>query len=77
MQPNLHSKIAKQLAEETGLPVEDISYDDDLIAFNLDSLALLTLAHELELEVGFEIDPAVFTEFNTINRLTEWISRQQ
>jgi acyl carrier protein len=70
--------LQQKIAEETGLPIADIAYDTPFEQFSMDSLSVITLAYELESFTGKEtIDPSVFSEFNTINKLTAWLEQQK
>jgi acyl carrier protein len=69
--------LQKQIAEESGVAMEQISCDDDFENFRLDSLSLVSISYELESRMNIEISPTVFSEFNTINKLTEWIDNQK
>ncbi|MEM9053579.1 MAG: acyl carrier protein [Bacteroidota bacterium] len=66
-----------KLAEESGLKIEEISPDESFEEMNLDSLALVSLAYDLEQVTEMEINPTAFTEYDTINKLTEWIRSQK
>ncbi|MDY8137646.1 acyl carrier protein [Aquimarina sp. 2201CG5-10] len=70
--------LQEKIAEETDLSIEDVSCDAEFIDFNMDSLSTLTLAFDLEslLDIG-EIDPTLFSEYNTINKLVSWIENQK
>ncbi|TSE08640.1 acyl carrier protein [Aquimarina algiphila] len=70
--------LQEKIAEETELPIEEISCDIEFTKFNMDSLSVLTLAFDLEskLNIG-EIDPTLFSEYNTINKLVTWIENQK
>lgn len=70
--------LQERIAEETELPINEISCDLEFENFNMDSLSTLTLAFDLEskLEIG-EIDPTLFSEYNTINKLVSWIENQK
>jgi len=69
--------LQTQIAEEAGIAVNEVSCDEDFENFNLDSLSLVSISFELESRVDLEISPSVFTEFNTINKLAEWVSNQK
>lgn len=70
--------LQQKIAEEAGLPAPEITYDTPFDQLALDSLSVITLAYELESYTGKEsIDPSVFSEFNTINKLTEWLEQQK
>ncbi len=70
--------LQEKIAEETELPITEISCDTEFNDFNMDSLSMLTVAFDLETILDIEeIDPSVFTEYNTINKLVEWIEQLQ
>lgn len=63
----------EKIAEESGTPIENISINQTFDNFNLDSLSTVTLAYDLEMELGLDIDPTIFYEFDTIEKLVEKI----
>jgi acyl carrier protein len=69
--------LQQKIAEESGQPLEEILYDTEFSNFKLDSLSIVTLAYELESMLNIELSPTAFTEFNTINKLAEWIQSQK
>jgi acyl carrier protein len=71
------SWLQNQIAKESGVSVEEISCDEDFENFKLDSLSFVSISYELESQVDLEINPTVFTEFNTINKLAAWIHTQK
>ncbi|WP_074408002.1 MULTISPECIES: acyl carrier protein [Aquimarina] len=75
---NIKLWLQEKIAEETELPINEISCDLEFINFNMDSLSILTLAFDLEskLNIG-EIDPTLFSEYNTINKLVTWVENQK
>ncbi len=75
---NIKLWLQEKIAEETELPIDEISCDIEFIKFNMDSLSILTLAFDLEskLNIG-EIDPTLFSEYNTINKLVTWVENQK
>lgn len=69
--------LQTKIAEEAGMQVEEIALDAPFESFSLDSLSVITLAYELESFTGKDsIDPSVFSEYNTINKLSEWVNQQ-
>ncbi len=66
--------LQEKIAEEAGVEPDEISCEEEFNQFDLDSLALVSLSFELETLLNREISPTVFTEFNTINKLEEWVS---
>jgi len=73
----LREWLRNQIAEEAGVPAQQISFDHDLTTFRLDSLSLVSVSFELESLTKVPVHPAIFSEFNTINKLTEWIISQK
>lgn len=72
--------LQEKISEETDIPFDEISFDINFESFNMDSLAILSITFELEEYLSREevqIDPSVFSEFNTINKLTVWIEQTQ
>jgi acyl carrier protein len=63
----------EKIAEESGTAIENIKTDQTFDNFNLDSLSTVTLAYDLEKEIGIDIDPTIFYEFDTIDKLVEKI----
>ena len=68
--------VQKIIAEESGMEIDDVSYDEDFKNFNLDSLSLVSISFELESQIKREINPTIFFEFNTINKLAQWVESQ-
>lgn len=70
--------LQEKIAEESGLQLQQVPFNKEFEEFKLDSLSLISLAFDLEKQIGVdEIDPTVFTEYNSINKLAEWIERKQ
>lgn len=69
--------LQNQIAEESGIPVDEVSCDEDFANFKLDSLSLVSISFELGSRVNMEVSPTLFTEFNTINSVVEWIDNQK
>lgn len=63
----------QKLAEETGQKQTEISLDSPIEEYRLDSLSSISLTQDLEDLVGFYIEPNIFSEFETINDVIEWI----
>jgi acyl carrier protein len=67
-----------KIADESGLEEKEIDANEPIENFNLDSLSSISIAFEIEKEFNLEeINPTVFTEYNTINKLSEWIQNQK
>ena len=70
--------VTELLSDETGVTVQEISADEKFENMNMDSLAVVSLAFELEKRTGIaEIDPSVFIEHNTVNKLALWVESRQ
>ena len=69
--------LQSKIAEESGVPVNEISCEEDFENFQLDSLSIVSISYELESQLNMEISPTAFSEFNTINKLAAWINSQK
>ena len=63
----------KKLADELGKKQTEISLETPIEEYHLDSISLVSLSQDLEDFVGFYIEPTIFSEFETINEVIEWI----
>jgi acyl carrier protein len=61
--------LVQKIAEESDIDPETIKTDVPIESFNLDSLSMITLSYDLETVLGKEIDPTVFWQHNTIDKL--------
>ncbi|UTA67851.1 acyl carrier protein [Emticicia sp. 21SJ11W-3] len=66
-----------KLAEELGKTPNEISLSIPIEQYHLDSISLVSLSQDLEDFVGFYIEPTIFSEFETINEIIEWILSRQ
>ena len=69
----LKNWLVQKIAEESDLQPEAINTNAPIESFNLDSLSMITLSYDLETALGKEIDPTVFWQHNTIDKLAEVI----
>ena len=69
--------LLEKLAEETGVEIESISTNQQFESMNLDSLSLLSLAHEIESAFAIEVDPTALTEYDNVEKLAKWIQQQK
>ncbi|RYY53736.1 MAG: acyl carrier protein [Chitinophagaceae bacterium] len=70
--------LTELISDETGLASTEIQHDERFENFNMDSLSVVSLAFELEKRTGLQsIEPAVFIEYNTVNKLAQWVDSQQ
>lgn len=65
--------LREKVGAEIKIKPEDVSADVTFAAYGLDSLAIVTLAGDLEEWLGMSIDPTVFWEYPTIKDLTDWL----
>lgn len=65
--------LVQKIAEESDIDPETIKTDIPIESFNLDSLSMITLSYDLETVLGKEIDPTVFWQHNTIDKLAQAI----
>lgn len=72
---DLTNWFKKQIAFETGLKESEINLDVDIQTYNMDSLSLVSIAHDLETYIGIPVDPTIFDEFKTINEIVKWIQK--
>lgn len=63
----------EKISEESGTAIENIKTDQPFDNFNLDSLSTVTIAFDLEKETGVDIDPTIFYEYDTIDKIVEKI----
>ncbi len=69
--------LQQKIADETGLPLEEVGCEVPFDTFDLDSLATVSLSFEIERKFGIEeLNPTVFTEYNSINKLATWLQSQ-
>jgi acyl carrier protein len=70
--------LVQAISDELEIPKESISLDEPFEDLKLDSLSILTIAFDLEEKFNIEeLSPTVFSEFNTINKLSEWLMNQK
>ena len=75
---NIKEWLKEAIAVELEIAKDTISNDEPFESLNLDSLSILTIAFDLEEKFNIdELSPTVFTEFNTINKLSEWLENQK
>ena len=74
---DVHDWLQQKIADETGLPLGEIDRGAPFESFDLDSLATVSLSFEIEQKFGIdELNPTVFTEYNSINKLASWLQSQ-
>lgn len=71
---NVKHWLIEKISEESGDAKDSINCDEIFDNLNLDSLSSISIAFDIEKEYNIEnINPSVFSEYNTINKLAEWI----
>ncbi|RDA96259.1 hypothetical protein CP533_1781 [Ophiocordyceps camponoti-saundersi (nom. inval.)] len=73
---NHNDAITAIIAEESGIPPENLSDDTDLSSIGIDSLLALLITSRLREELGFHLEPSVsiFDRFRTLAELKEGFS---
>jgi acyl carrier protein len=70
--------LQNKIAEETGMAVDEVNCDESFESFSLDSLATISISYDIEQEYGLEeLNPTVFSEYSSINKLATWIESQR
>ena len=71
------SKIRRWVREYLAgvLKIPEVELDRSLEAYGLDSLEAVLMAGALEDELGFEIDPAAFLQYPTIEAMVAALER--
>jgi acyl carrier protein len=73
---HLQEWLSERIAAEIGGQASDIDMDASFSSFSLDSLSTVSLSYELEIYTGLVVDPTVFFEFDTPNKLIQWVQSQ-
>ncbi|MGW0536591.1 acyl carrier protein [Streptomyces sp. NPDC003032] len=69
----LREWVAARVAEQARLPRADVLPDVPLAEYGLDSLYAMTLAADLEDELGVVLEPTVALERQTIGELVDFV----
>ncbi len=74
---NFRNWLIKQIALEASISEQEVDCDSTFESFDLDSLSIVSISFEMETEFQLEsIDPSIFSEFNTINKLCLWMENR-
>ena len=73
----LRTWMIQKVAEEAGIKEDEIDADSPFESFNLDSLSVVSISYDLENFSGKTVDPTVFGEHKTINKLVSWLEKQE
>ncbi|CAM3854002.1 phosphopantetheine-binding protein [Aquirufa aurantiipilula] len=75
---NFKHWLIQQIASEASISEKEVDCDAAFEHFNLDSLSIVSLSFEMESKFQLEnVDPSLFSEYNTINKLCVWMENQQ
>ncbi len=74
---NVSHWLKTKIADEAGINEQEISESASFETFQLDSLDMVSLSHELENFTGKTIEPTVFWEYNSIEKLSEWVTKNE
>lgn len=75
---NIKQWLVTQIASEASISEKEVDCDATFDQFNLDSLAIVSISFEMESKFQLEnVDPSLFSEYNTINKLCVWMENQQ
>jgi len=70
--------LIEQIASEVSISKDQIDCDEIFENFQLDSLSIVSIAFEMEDVFHLKnIEPSLFSEYNTINKLCTWLENQQ
>jgi acyl carrier protein len=72
---NIITWLKNKVAEEANIAEAEISESAAFESFNLDSLDMVSISYELEKFTGKTIEPTVFWEYNSIEKLSEWVAK--
>ena len=67
--------IRAYLAGVLGIPEAEVALDRTLDDYGLDSIEGVLMAGDLENELGFEVDPAAFLQYPTIEAMVMALER--
>ncbi|MHA8087438.1 acyl carrier protein [Aquirufa sp. Wall-65K1] len=75
---NFKNWMITQIASEASIAEEEVDCDVPFEHFNLDSLSIVSISFEMESVFQLEnVDPSLFSEYNTINKLCVWMENRQ
>jgi acyl carrier protein len=74
---NISTWLKTKIAEEAGVKEAEINGSESFESFQLDSLSMVSLSYDLENFTGKTIEPTVFWEYNSIDKLSEWVAKNE
>ena len=69
----LGARIVELLSKELRMPAHEIALDMPLTWYGLDSIAALTIAGQLEEELGLELESTLLWDVPTIGNLVDYL----
>jgi len=70
--------LLQEFGTELSVDPANVNADEPFENMHIDSLSMVSISYNLETAFNLEnIDPAIFSEYNTINKLTEWLNRNK
>jgi acyl carrier protein len=67
-----------KIADEANIPKDQVDCDKPFDEYHLDSLAMISMCFEMEDHFKLEnTDPSMLSEYNTINKLVQWVETQR
>ncbi|WP_448095761.1 acyl carrier protein [Luteibacter yeojuensis] len=76
LRDGIRDLIAVLVAEATSQPRKKIQCDLILSKLEVDSIAIVGIAMELEDRLGIEVDPTIAWDYPTIDRMADFLSNR-
>lgn len=68
--------IKKLIAEETGIPINDINDSDTFFNLGLDSVSCIFLMDKLEKKIQVELNPIHFWDYPSLDTYSEFLLQE-
>ena len=75
--PNVTTRVLEIMAEEIGLPISDLTDDNELSALGVDSLLSLTIAGKFREILDIEVPSTAFSDWQTIKEVRKFFAQHQ
>ena len=69
--------VAGRVSAMTGIAIDAIDFDTELVSYGLDSAAAVELVAELEVDLGHQLDPRLLWDFPTIRALATELAAKE
>ena len=73
----IESWLVARIAREAKVSETSVTPDVPFARLGLDSIVIVTLVDDLEMEVGASLDPTIFWEYPTIRELANWLVEEK